>query len=245
MRQERIQKSARIPVRVRNGQVEFLYDVELPPLKNGAVGELVVDVENVQDPKWRAFLVAETPVELAPAGAMVVFGVAVDKGALLFERHLVNERTNRELTGAVPLEPIPDEALLVFGEGVGVLATLHQPLVLVLRGENLSQLDSCAVSVPALGEMKRRHEAPTLNQALILVSQTFEPERQGNNGDAFRDVYLLRDGEWILLDDIRSAEEARHEEERWKTMGLDPQKVRERISNEGGLLPNDSTRSTG
>ena len=38
MRLERFQKSARIPVRVRNGQIEFLYDTDLPSLKDGELG---------------------------------------------------------------------------------------------------------------------------------------------------------------------------------------------------------------
>lgn len=242
MRLERFDKSAHIPVRVRNGQVEFLYDVELPSLEDGAIGELVVDVRAVLDPKWREFLVAEMSVEVAPKEALVVFKMAVDKGALDNEKQLISFQESLDLMKATVERKEDAEGLAAFGDGVGVLGRLTEPLFLRLRGENLSQLRGGAVFIPALAELKLPGQAPTLNQALILVSQTFEPKRAGHTGDAFRDIYLLEDRKWVLLDAIRGRHEAQHENNRWDMMGLDPQKVRARIQNKGGLFPDESTK---
>ncbi len=242
MRLERFQKSARIPVRVRNGQIEFLYDTEFPPLEDGALGELVVDINTVKDPAWQKFLVAKEPVLTADAGDFVAFKVATDKGADKLKEHLISFRQNLDLMNAKVDNPRDAQGLATFGDGFGVLGQLTTPLTINLRGENLSKLSGGAVEIPALRELKRPHQAISLNQALVMVSRTFEPERESNVGDAFRDIYLLTEGRWGLLDAIRSDFEAQHEIERWEAIGLDPQKVRERISNKGGLLSNETTR---
>ena len=240
MRRERFDKSARIPVRVRNGRVEFLYDVELPPLSEGTIGELVVDVNSVQDPKWERFLVEESSIEIAPEGAYVAFKMAVDKGATAHEDQLISFREYLELMEARPVKEGGTEGLACFGDGVGVLGQLTEPLRLRLRGENLSKLRGGVVEIPALQELNLPHKAPTLNQAFVMVSQTFEPDRAGHNGDAFRDIYLLKNHKWILLDDIRAQFEAENEVERWERIGLDPQKVQQRIY--GGLFADTPTR---
>ena len=243
MRLERFQKSARIPVRVRNGQIEFLYDTEFPPLEDGELGELVVDINTIKDPAWQKFLVAKEPVLTADAGDLVAFKVATNKGARDLEKHLISFRESLNLMGAKVSNPRDADGLAAFGDGFGVLGELTTPLTINLRGENLSKLSGGAVEIPALRELKRPHQAISLNQALVMVSRIFEPERESNVGDAFRDIYLLTENRWGLLDTIRSDFEAQHEVERWETIGLEPQKVRERIRNKGGLLPNESTRN--
>ena len=239
MRQERFGKSARIPVRVRNGEIQFLYDVELPPLKNGALGELVVNINAVQDSAWREFLTAETSVQIADEGDVIGFQVAVDKGAP--EEWMLSQTRNATLTGQHPPQHEGDKPTHL-GDGFIVTGHLLEPLFLILRGENLSELRGGKVLIPALSEANKPFEAPSLNQALTSVSQKFEPKRQGHTGNAFRDTFLLRDQTWWLLENVRGQLEAQYEDYRWHVMGLDPRKVRERISNEGGILPDESTR---
>lgn len=239
MNQDRFDKTARIPVRVRDGQIEFLYDNQMPPLRDGMIGELVISVEAITDARWRDFFVGENLIEIAPAETPIVFSVATDKGAMALRRHLLNAQTEWDILGATPIGEISPDDLPAFGTGVGVLGWLKSPLFLLLRGESPSQLRGGAPWIPALQKLGKTCEAPTLNQALVLVSETFENERASNVGDAFRSIWILRDEMWEKLEDIRSQIQGEQEAERWRQIGLDPQKVRDHIH--GGLFRQNST----
>jgi hypothetical protein len=246
MRQERFGKNARIPVHVRDGKIEFLYDAEFPVLEEGATGEIVLDARLVSSPQWRQFLTGGQPdtLELAPAGTLAALSISVRKCGRDLKQHLVSRAQAHQLAGAPQSHDGSDDAPWNPGNGYQVLGELQDALVLRLTGQNLWRLEPCAVVIPALRELQKPFEALSLDQALWLVSHNFEPTRRGRNTNIFGEVHLLVANKWVLLDDLRTQREAQNQDAQWEMVGLDPQKVRARIANMGGLLPNDLTRKT-
>ncbi len=243
---QRIYPQARIPVRVRNGKIEFLYDAGFPVLEEGAMGEIVLDARLVTSPQWRQLLTDGQPdtLELAPAGTLAALGIRVRKCARDLRQHLVSQAQARQLAGAPHHDGSDDALPWDPGNGYQVLGELQDALVLRLRGQNPSRLEPCAVVIPSLQELQKPFEAPSLDQALWLVSHEFEPMRRARNVNAFGEVHLLVANTWVLLDDIRAQREAQNQDARWHAVGLDPQKVRYRLETTGGWIDGDSTRKT-
>jgi len=47
------EKTVKIPIQVRDGQIQFYFDGPLPDLKEGIIGDLVLPYDAVVDPKAR------------------------------------------------------------------------------------------------------------------------------------------------------------------------------------------------
>jgi hypothetical protein len=58
------EKTVKIPVQVRGGQIHFYFDGPLPHLKEGIIGDLVVPYYAVLDPKARKLFSEERKIPL-------------------------------------------------------------------------------------------------------------------------------------------------------------------------------------
>lgn len=243
MRRERYEKTVRVPVRVQQGRIEFLYEAQMPALREGAVGELVFDAGALEDARWKAPLNAERTVtiideEALAAGAWAALAVKPDQVPAALRTHLVSLREWLVLVDGT-LEP--DEAARLdlnapveMRARYWVSARLTAPLSLRLRGERSSRLQGGACHIPVLAALNRPADAISLNQALTWISTCFEPLRQSHTGNTFRDVLLQWEGNFDSLDDVRQTLEDTNEIRRLRAAGVDVQAVRQRAL--GGLF---------
>src|SRR5262249_28296171 len=58
------EKTVKIPIQVRAGQIQFYFDGPLPDLKEGVIGDLVVPYDAVLDPKARKLFSEERKIPL-------------------------------------------------------------------------------------------------------------------------------------------------------------------------------------
>jgi hypothetical protein len=246
--QRRFQKSIRVPVRIKNGVPEFLYDKEFPLMREGAVGDVVFEDESVvEDLKWRSVLNEEEKVFMAPGGTMVLLAVNPENVPLERRNLLFSYKQWLDLTEQQSDQQSKDykkedsETAWQSADGrCWVEVCLTEDLHLRLRGERPAQLCGGACHVPALEKLKKEPSAPSLNQALGLILRRFEPKRKSTQGDVFRDGMILLDHQLLLLGDVRDKLQAWNEVERWKSAGLDPKAVKDRtlggmfaVANEG------------
>ena len=80
--------------------------------------------------------------------------------------------------------------------------SLMEPLRLSVDGSQRGTLEPCLSQIPLLNGAESR----SLNHALTLLSQRFEPSRRSHNVNAFRQGFTqLPGGRWVSLDEIRLA----------------------------------------
>ncbi len=243
MRRERFERTVRVPVRVRQGRIEFLYEDDMPKLSEGAIGEVIFDENALEDVRWKAPLTAEHTVSIIAEESLVqgvwaALAVRPDRVPDNLKKHLITLRVWRAL---IEETSTPDEkahlkpdAPVQMHSRWWVLARLAAPLSLRLRGERPARLQGGACYIPALEKLKQPAAAISLNQALTWVSTNFEPSRHSHTGNVFREVLLQWDGNFDILDDVRGTLEASDETERLRAAGVDPKTVHERAM--GGLF---------
>jgi hypothetical protein len=183
-------RTIRIPIRIVGGRPVLLYSGTLPDLKEGAVGELIVQQHDVLDASFVRLAEFEEDVHLLDAGTVLRVPVRPGKnmdGAIprrLAERQMYDERSTHLV-----------EICLV------------EPLVLRMRGTKPAVLRAARCSIPALAR-----NVDTLNQAYSAIAGHFEPWRRSTTGNVFRKVYhaALVDGKkvWRRLELLRSAAES-------------------------------------
>lgn len=196
----RYDSTVKVPVIVREGRLEFFHaehrSVLRAALREGAIGEVVLPADAVQDARWLEALNARGTHELFPAGYVLWIrldlrsekrgsqngGVGVGKAQsaehFWFNRHL---------------EPAPS-----FGE-VWTSVELQTPLLLQLRGEKKARLQGGQCAVPVLDSLQEPAQAISLNQACTWLSQAFETWRQSHSGNAFERVYVAQSTPQLLL----------------------------------------------
>ena len=188
-------KTVRIRVEMRGGRIVSVLDGNPPALQEGALADLIVDADTLQDARWIEmqqdrrvpFLASGTPCAIVLNSRRMEPGVA-DRLHEAF-RH----------SGILDLSGQP--RLIV--DGVPIQVQLLEDLRLVLRGAKSAQLCPCRCWIPVL-EM----EAGSLNQAYTVLSTEFEVQRLTHGGNAFRQVYCLLGRSWRRLDALRQMREA-------------------------------------
>ncbi len=182
--------TVRIPVRIRDGIVTFFYPGPMPKMREGAVGELVVDRVLILDERELQRLEYEEDRELLPAFTALRVAVV----------------PRQEIVGALPRDRSAEAMNNSYATHF-VEIELLEPLVLRLRGTKPGVLRPANCRVLALHQ-----ETPTLNQAYSLVARHFEPWRRSTTGNVFKKVYyrtnLGGDAYWRMLDDLRNGAEA-------------------------------------
>lgn len=180
-----------IPVMIRDGQVCFYFDGPLPKLREGTVGQLVVQGTSVLDDDMRRRLLEERTVPLLPGGSTLY--VRLNSGTF-----------DRAADIPAGLEAIPCGYPGVFARVI-----LHSALMLSLRGTNQPRLTPVSCSIPALAA-----EAKSLNHACTLLSQAYEKKRISHTYNVFTNVFYHDEAQGRLfpLDRLRRTREVLFDE---------------------------------
>jgi hypothetical protein len=185
-----LQKTVKIPIRIVGGKPVFFYGGELPRLKEGIIGDLVLPSYAVLDEDKLLHLEEELECAFLPKGT----------------RLLANVR--REMKSAYLLTRDNEEDLPWGTPGGFVELYLSEDLKMKMRGTKTPVLESCPCFIPALDE-----QAISVNHAYTLISTKFEPERKSHTGNVFTKVFSkAQNGHWRALDDLRQSIEAEFEQ---------------------------------
>ena len=181
------EKTIRIPVRVgMNGQIEYFYGGDLPEIRDGTIGDLVVPAWSIADEKEASRLQQEHVVQLLPSNSAVM---------LLVDHRGTPDKLKKPLKKEMQLSSRTSESVEVI---------LREDLKLRLRGTKPATLEDATCWIPSLEE-----EAKSLNHAYRLVSEKFEPQRLSHSGNVFKVGYYFElSHTWTSLDGLRSAAEA-------------------------------------
>jgi arginine-tRNA-protein transferase len=187
-------KTVKIPVKIVDGQVVFLYGDKLPEMKN-VTGDLVVPASSFLDQKQIDSFSKKNWSTMLPKGSVLIINVASDRN----EPGLLTAVRNIDRN-------FPRTAKAGF-----VRVILNQPLYLRHRGTKSSVLQACLCRLPDLGI-----EATSLNHAYTIASKRFETERRTNTGNVFLNVYHNLDGRWEKLQWLRERLDAKFERSTYK-----------------------------
>lgn len=175
------EKKVRIPIRIVNGQVKYFYGGNLPRIRTGAIGELILSENSIEDESFIKVSQQQHSVELLPSGTTIM--VAVSSQHIPSNLKKAIERIN------LIIDPACDF--------VGV--NLVEPLQLLFRGSKKATLldNKCFIS-------SLKIEASSLNYAYTIISQRFEPHRRSHTGNVFKKCYYESKGKWFQLDRRRN-----------------------------------------
>ncbi len=201
--------AARIPIRIRGGEVTYFYEGSLPAIRDGTVGDLVIPkaaLTEAGDAKRFAF---EEKVELLPAGVM-----------------LYVELADRATGDGVVLRGTVADPFWDCSAGRFTVVELLEPLNLRLRGTKLGTLLPTRCRIPALNL-----ESKSLNQAYSALARHFEPWRDSAAGNVFKKMYYKSERCWRKLETLRGGAEAKLEA---RLFELRPDVVRKLDESYGG-----------
>lgn len=176
-----IDKSVRIPIRINQGQLDFIGDGSLLMLKDGTVGELVVPASAVRDENLLASLNREESVLFLSATTQLLFNINLNEVPETLRKFVKHPR----------IHPLPGG----YVEGI-----LQADLYLQIRGTKNPTLKGCRCFIPALEETAR-----SVNHAYSLISMAFEPHRMSHTANVFKKVLYEdeKSGLWQKLDILR------------------------------------------
>lgn len=173
-------RTVRIPVIIRNGNLEFQSTGSLADLKDGAHGELIVDAFTIRDENLRNELLQETTLCILPTNSTLYFHMNPANTPDHLRQYLIH----------LPHAP---------HSGPYIKALLQAPLELRLRGTKAATLESCPCLIPALGVT-----AASVNHAYSLISLAFEPKRRSHTANVFdKVVYFDQQGHVRKLEHLR------------------------------------------
>lgn len=162
----------------------------LPKLKDGAIGDLILPAAVVEEESALQRLQQEHIVAILPINTKLMLGIRAKA---------VPAGRRSSVTYPEALSPHVDYGF--------VEVQLREPLRLKLRGSKSAILESCECYIPALNE-----GASSLNHAYTLISEVFEPDCLSHTGNIFQRGYYLDGKRWRPLSDLRSRYEAEFED---------------------------------
>lgn len=181
-------KTTKIPVRIMNGKVEFFYGGDLPTLRDGTVGDLVVPSHALLSPSALDLMSQELDVEILSEPAIVWFAIKPS-----------NEEDAKKYTEKLDVPGMGDYHFVRFN--------IEGQLFLHLQGTKKATLVDCECDNKAL-----EIHAKSLNHAYRLVSRRLELQRRAHGGNVFLRAFY-RDGKtYRPLSQLRDAYEARLEQ---------------------------------
>lgn len=213
--------SIRIPVKLVNGKWVYLFGGDLP-IKNDAVGDLVVLKSSVEDKKFLANLRRISNHKILDVGATLLVALTVKHPKGIHERLMKH------------LLPIDGEAPILgpqyyhtprSGDTRFVKVTLGEPnerqkrknpkenggLWLNLEGDIPKGVITSTVLLPEGLSDKR---ADSLNHAFTMLSERYEPWRMSHTGNIYsRILYQEENKKWYPLSVLRNPSIASDENE--------------------------------
>ena len=183
------EKTAKIPIQVRNGQIQFYFDGPLPNLKEGIIGDLVLPYYAVLDPKARKLFSEERKIPLFKKKTLLYVMLRPEASDAKFAAHLLRP-FHKGIRFYVQLETslaeIHDHSFDT--QRVFARIELQDVLYLQLRGTKAPTLSETACKIPALNNKESR----SVNHACTLLSQAIEQHRISHTTNVFRTVYFFR-----------------------------------------------------
>lgn len=174
-------KTIQIPFRVVNGKYKFFYGGELPKLKEGTLGELIIREYSVTDERKLELISQEFEQDFLP------------EGTCLWARF--SKRSDNQSGLLKKLEKIG------YQEDLFAEIVLAEPLKIKFRGTKKPELMDCECRIPSLSNI----EAMSLNHAYTLISEKFETHRRTHTGNIYAEIYFLSSEEKLRpLDYLRS-----------------------------------------
>jgi hypothetical protein len=156
--------TVKVPIKVIENRLEFLYGGTLPSLKDGSEGYLVVPRSSIKDETLLMLLEEEEIVEILPVTTILKISIS-SKGCPQHLKEWVN-----------PLSTYSKEKV--------VDLSLQTPLYLKLQGTKEAFLLDCKCYIPAFDDI-----ATSINHAYTLISTEFEPHRKSHTGNVFDKVF--------------------------------------------------------
>ncbi|MGB5055481.1 MAG: hypothetical protein WBO24_13905 [Nitrospirales bacterium] len=187
------EKTVQIPVRMVDGEIQTEYGTELPLLREGTLGELIVRASDVKDKHWLDLLTREQPIVFLGKGTTV--RVIMSRGA-------------SPAPGEAALPEVNRSEFLRFVRGHTADVILQTDQLLLLRGNKPGELQPCPCQIPAL-----KRTAESLNQAYSLLSEVYEPHRRSHTGNVFDKAFAkpTEGDKWLSLRDLRDHVQAEAE----------------------------------
>lgn len=183
-------KTVRIPVRVKDGEIEYFYEENtsfLKKIKDGTIMELIVPEYALQDKELTHKLNTEHEVFFLPKGTVLLADM------------------NVEIVSADMKPFVKSPEGFIYSHGFEI--ELLEDQRLVLRGSKRAKLFPCKCKIPLLNE-----EAISLNHAYTLISQKVETSRSSHSGNVFNKIYYSSSDErYKNLGDLRDSIEAEYE----------------------------------
>lgn len=218
----------RIPVKLAGKQWEYFYGGHLP-IRDGAVGDLIVDKCMIEDSKFVANLKHPSKHKILEAGTSLLVALTIRKGISLNEnlkKHLQSKDNRPDLSLGDAYysklrSPHTQFVTVTIGppnERQKRLDPEHQGGVwLHMEGHQPKGVSSSTVSLP---EDLGNEPADSLNHAFTLLSEKYEPWRKSHTGNIYqRILYQEENKKWYPLEMLRNAalakDELRFIRERW------------------------------
>ena len=185
-------KTLRIPVRLKDGQVQLFHGGPLPKIKGDAIADLIIESFYFENPADVARLDTKKTVPILPNGSVLM--------ARLSKDYCDNTSGLREGLKVKPElgYPVAFAAIQLKGD-----------LELTLVSGKSAHLSECPCVLPSINNL----EASSINHAFTLASRHYETHRRSNGGNVFLSVYFEDGNIWRPLKDLRSKHEAEFETE--------------------------------
>lgn len=186
-------QTVHIPITVESdGWIRFRYGGDIPKLRLGTIGVLVVPSSAVEDEEIERFLQKENDTMLRPERSVLLAEIST---------------TSLHLPTVQPLT----ETLYWFEGTPYAKILLKEALKVRVRGTKKAELLDCRCEIPSLSDHER--EAYSINHAYSLISQVFEPHRRSHSGNVFEKVLYEEDGKLKPLDSLREEAERQYKED--------------------------------
>lgn len=175
-------KSAKIPARIKDGNLELLDGTPFPQLVDDGKVQIVVEATSFKDVKDRMLNTLKQTVVLFVPGDELWVTFNTKQCSLMPE-----------------LENKPDLVTANFAKfGIGTKITLLEPLSMLIQGVYGGTLRDCETYIPILDK-----KVKSLNQAHTELSRKYKPHRTTHTGSTFRSIWYHEKDAWRPLEDKR------------------------------------------
>jgi hypothetical protein len=218
----------RIPVKLVDGQWEFLYGGGVPA-RNGAVGELILNNHSITDAEFLSRLKRRTEHKILDVGTELLVALTVkpdpklraDLAKVLIskddslqfgtEYYSTTRSGYTKFVRVYVIEPSDQQKRMHPNKGGGAW--------LQLQGTRPTGILTSQIGFPVLGD---KGTFDSLNHAFTTLSEIYEPWRKSHTGNIYtRVLYKERNGKWYPLDVLRDAAIAKDEHQIVRELWLD------------------------
>ena len=215
-------KMIRVPVKLVDGQWEFLYGGAVK-VKEGATGELHLDQTHFKDKKFLKALTTKCRVAVLPAGTelRVALSVKHELDTTLRSLLLPSGTTPHRHTAKISVDTRFASVHLAGPTMAQKKKELEEGgLWLWLEGMEPRAIESGMVNLPAAPGLE---PVDSLNYAFTRLSEVFEPWRKAHTGSIYERIFYMEgDQYWYPLKDLRDRALASAErtliKELWKSV---------------------------